>query len=239
MLSPFRDEYGDPTVAGRRLGIAVGIVLLLACGVGFGRMTNSVSASTSPTNAPSVAKSVSTAPALVDAPNGSAPDTRSGAVTAATEADCTLGGPLVTSPTKYQAALAALLVPAKVGDAASLAQSEASQLDQATGVVTAANQGQKVYINCVPLGFRVESFTATTASVSVWTEQIIGVNQAYAPASSYVTETLTLVWTNAGWKLQGSVLLDTQWAPATNQPALPQASTLPAQLVNFTQYEGQ
>jgi hypothetical protein len=143
---------------------------------------------------------------------------------------------LVLSPARYQAAISALLVPAKVADAGSLAQAEASQLDQETGVVTAGGHGTRVYISCVPLGYRVESYGANAASISVWTEQIIGIDQAYAPAASYVTETLTVQWTDAGWKLQASVLLDTQWAPATNQSPLPQASTLPTQLVDFTPY---
>jgi len=118
-----RDQYGDPTAAGRRTGFAVGIVLILACGIGFGRMTAMPTASPSTTRMTTpAAQSATTAPPLSVPASGTAPDTRGGAITAATEADCTLGGPLVISPARYQAAISALLIPAKVADAVSLAE---------------------------------------------------------------------------------------------------------------------
>ena len=230
----FRDDYGDLTPAGRRAGIAVGLITLIAVGFAFGRMgTTMPAASTTPLRAPAAPPSAPPVPA-----HGPVPDTQSGAITAAADADCVLGGPLVAQPAQYQAALAAILTPDKAADAAAIAQQESTQLDQATGVVTAAAQGTRTYVSCVPLGYRVESYAPTKAAVSVWTEQIVAVEGSIAPTSSYITETLHLEWIGSGWKLESSELLDTQWAPAPRQNALSQSASLPAQVVNFTPFGG-
>lgn len=229
-----RNDYGDPTPAGRRVGIAIGLLSLVALGFALGRMASPAPAVVS---APaSATPSVSAAPAAPS--RGPAPNTPMGAITAAARADCILGGPLVSQPARYQVALAAILAPDKAGAAAAIAHQESAQLDQQTGLVSAAAQGTKTYVTCVPLGYRVESYAPATASVSVWTEQIVAVEGRVAPTSSYVTETLHLVWTGGAWKLESSELLDTQWAPAPRQTALAQSTTLPAQLVNFTAFEG-
>ncbi|MBJ7595988.1 MAG: hypothetical protein JF886_14240 [Candidatus Dormibacteraeota bacterium] len=169
---------------------------------------------------------------------GPAVQTRAGAANAAAAVDCVLGGPLVTTPRAYEAALAQILASDRTGTAAQIAQQESAQIDAQTGVVAAAAGGTRTYVGCIPLGYRVESFTSSTASVSVWTEQIVAVEGRYAPASAYITETLQLVWRGGAWKLESSELLDTAWAPAPLEPALAESTTLPAQLLTFTPYGG-
>jgi hypothetical protein len=230
----FRDPYAAPTPSRRRAGIGLGLLLVLATGFALGKGTAGSAphppAAGQATPAPPVA-ALPTAPA-----HGPAPQTQAGAITAAAETDCTLGGALVTSPAQYQTAIEGLLTPDKRGAAASIAQAEAAQVDSETGAISAAAQGGRVYISCIPLGYRVDAYAPTTAAVSVWSEQIVAIDQGYAPASAYVTETLHLRWVDGAWKLEGSELLDTQWAPTPREPSLPQASTLPAQLVNFTAF---
>jgi hypothetical protein len=235
MRLTLRDSYGDRTPAGRRVRFGVSVLVLFSVAFGIGRL----SSTTAPTHASTPLPSPSRI-AQVPAPaRGVAPDTEAGAVTAAAEADCVLGGPLVTSPTQYAAALAHILAPDKAGAAADLAQQESAQVDAQTGAVSAAAAGTRVYVSCVPLGFRIESYTAGTAAVSIWTEQIVAVEGRYAPASGYITETLHLAWTPGGWKLESSSLLDTAWAPTPRESALPQSTTLPAQMVTFAPFGGE
>lgn len=229
-----RDEYGTPSPRARHVGIATGLLTVCAAGFAFGRM----GAAPTPTPSPitqGTGPSASVVPASNPAPTA---HTQAGAVTAATHADCVLGGPLVLNPARYRTALTALLAPDKVESAATIAQAESSQLDAQTGALTAAASGTRVYVTCVPLAFRIESSAPDSTAVSVWTEQVVAVEGSFAPASAYVTETLDMVWTDTGWKLESSQLLDTRWAPAPLESPLPQAGTLPAQMVNFTPLGG-
>lgn len=229
-----RDSYGDRTPASRRLIVVVGLLVLFTVAFCIGRSSSAAATTRIAVPAPSP-----TQLAQAQAPaRGAAPDTEAGAATAAAEADCVLGGPLVTSPTQYQVALAQILAPDKAGAAADLAQQESAQVDAQTGAVSAAAVGTRVYVSCIPLGYRVESYAAGTAAVSIWTEQIVAVEGSYSPASGYITETLHMAWTAGGWKLESSSLLDTAWAPTPRESALPQSTTLPAQLVTFTPFGG-
>lgn len=225
----FRDDFGAPTAIGRRVGIFAGALLLLAVGVAVGRLP------TPPSGQSAV---------VPTSPRASAPTTagttgaqsRGGAIAAAAEIDCTLGGSLVVSPTNYAAAVAVLLAPDQRYHAADIAASESNQLESQTGAVSAAAAGRAVYISCVPLGYRVESYAATAAAVSVWTEQIVGIDGSYTPSAAYVTETLELIWAGGAWKLEKSSVLDSAWAPAVRQLALPQGTALPSQMLNFIPY---
>jgi hypothetical protein len=232
MKLALRDSYGDRTPAGRRVGIGVSGLVLISVAFGFGRLSSTAA----PARAPALLPSPSGIAHVPPPARGAAPDTEPGAVTAAAEADCVLGGPLVTSPAHYQAALTQILAPDKAGAAADLAQRESAQVDAQTGAVSAAAAGTHVYVSCVPLGYRVESYAAATSAVSIWTEQIVAVEGSYAPASAYITETLHLVWTERGWKLESSSLLDTAWAPTPRESALPQSTTLPVQMVTFAPF---
>jgi hypothetical protein len=232
MKPTLRDSYGDRTPAGRRVSIGVSVLVLLSVGFGIGRLSSTGARAPAPALLSSPSRTAQ-APAP---PRGAAPDTQAGAVTAAAEADCVLGGPLVTSPAQYQAALTQILAPDKAAAAADLAQQESAQVDAQTGAVSAAAAGTRVYVSCVPLGYRVESYAAGTAAVSIWTEQIVAVEGSYAPASGYITETLHLAWSGGAWKLESSSLLDTAWAPTPRESALPQSTTLPAQMVTFAPF---
>lgn len=225
----FRDDFGAPTATGRRAGVFAGALLLLATGVAVGRLLTH----------PSGNSTVIPTPPRASAPMAARTTgarSRGSAIAAAVDIDCTLGGSLVVSPTNYAAAVALVLAPDQRDHAADIAATESNQLESQTGAVSATAAGHTVYINCVPLGYRVESYAATAAAVSVWTEQIVGIDGSYTPSAAYVTETLDLTWVGGGWKLEKSSVLDSAWAPAVRQPALPQGTALPSQMLNFTPY---
>jgi len=235
MRPRLRDEYGAPTRVARHAGIAAGLLSVCALGFALGRMNSAASQHPQPAGQSAVPLLGGSAPASSPSPDV---PTKDAAVGAAVHADCVLGGPLVLNPAAYRTALSTVLAPDKAGSAAGLASDESAQLDAETGAVTAAGGGTHVYITCVPLAYRVETFAPGAAAVSVWTEQIVAIEGSFAPASAYVTETLDMVWTAAGWRLETSQLLDTHWAPTPVESPLPQAGSLPAQMTTFTPLGG-
>jgi hypothetical protein len=82
-----------------------------------------------------------------------------------------------------------------------------------------------VIVRATSVGYRVEHFSGDTATVSVWRVGIIGSGATVQPEQSWRTESVSLVWTNGGWKIAA---LASQ--PGPTPPLAPSAVSTPAEL---------
>jgi len=57
-------------------------------------------------------------------------------------------------------------------------------------------------LRAAPLGYRIERFSASSASVAIWSVAVAG-TQRYGVQVQWRTLTVDLAWTPAGWKVTG------------------------------------
>ena len=82
-----------------------------------------------------------------------------------------------------------------------------------------------VIVRAASVGYRVENFSANAAAVSLWRVGIIGSGATVQPEQSWRTETVSLVWTNGGWKVDA---LSSQ--PGPTPPLAASAASTPVEL---------
>lgn len=240
-------EYAEGGRRDRVIAIVAGILLVAGLGFALGRGT--VGAVAAPTAHTAAAPFPTASPipvSFVDAPHPETngvptgfPDSAGGAIQAASAFDCVLGGPLVIHPDAFRAAVRTMAAPGMATTMLQAADATLTSLDANTGLISAAAAGKAVAVRCIPIGYRLETFTPSAAAVDVWTEQIVAVDQSLPPTVTYDTITLSLVWVGGDWRLAGSRTLDASWAPRDPRPGLPVGSSLPAQLGGFQPYSYQ
>jgi hypothetical protein len=57
-----------------------------------------------------------------------------------------------------------------------------------------------VILRSIPLAYRVDSFAADRAVVSIWDLGVVGSGASVDPQASWRTETIALVWEGGTWK---------------------------------------
>ena len=124
---------------------------------------------------------------------------RASAVSAATRSITAFNGSVLLEPRRLQT------VVAKIASAESRAQLSAA-FDQASaqtreklgaGTVPAP----VIVLRSVPVGYRIERFSARQATVAVWYVGIVGSGATVQPQQSWRTEVVSLVWERGAWKV--------------------------------------
>jgi hypothetical protein len=78
------------------------------------------------------------------------------------------------------------------------------------------------------LGYRVDGFTGSQATVSIWAATIGG-SGSFAPATGWSTTTVTLSWSDTGWRISG---VDETPGPSARWPT----ASLASEGRTFTEY---
>ncbi len=126
--------------------------------------------------------------------------TRAGAVTAAARSITAFDGDVLLEPVRLRAV---------VGRIASAASRErlVEAFDQAS-VQTRAKLGADtvpkpvIVLRSIPIGYRVERFSAGAATIAVWYVGIVGSGATVQPQQSWRTQVVTLVWEGGAWKVR-------------------------------------
>jgi hypothetical protein len=58
-----------------------------------------------------------------------------------------------------------------------------------------------IVLRSVPVGYRIERFSATEATVAIWYLGIVGSGATVEPQQSWRTEVVSLVWERGAWKV--------------------------------------
>ncbi|MGH3001670.1 MAG: hypothetical protein ACRDM1_03210 [Gaiellaceae bacterium] len=58
-----------------------------------------------------------------------------------------------------------------------------------------------VIVRAAPVGYRIDSFGARSAAISIWRVGIVGSGATVQPQQSWRTERVDLVWEHGTWKV--------------------------------------
>lgn len=181
--------------ARRRLVAAAAAVALLAIGIAIG---SRVAAPRENIVSQATVTVTSSSPAPPKPPTG---PTRAGAVTAAATYVSELDGSVLLDSARLRAVVDRIAsARARPGLVAAYEQA-AAQARGRLGLGTVP--APVVILRAAPVGYRVDSYGARSATVSVWRVGVIGSGATVDPQQSWATETVSLVWEKGGWKVSG------------------------------------
>jgi hypothetical protein len=164
-------------------------------------------------------------------PAGGFPRTASGAVAAASTFIGALDGGALLDRARLGAIIHADAAPS-TSDRLLLAYDQATtQAREELGLGTVPTP--VVIIRAASVGYRLEQFSPGAAVVSVWRVGIIGSGATVQPEQSWRTDTISLLWTDRGWKI---ATLTSQ--PGPTPPLASGAVSTPAELfVSIPRFE--
>jgi hypothetical protein len=189
---------GGRSGATRVLIQVAGALAILGIGVAIG---NSIA---SPRESPAASSSTVTVASpgrqLAHHPNASAATpTRVGAVSAAARSITAFDGNILLEPSRLQA------VVAKIASAESRAQLSAAFAQASAQTRAKLGAGTipapVIVLRSVPLGYRVERFSANQATIAIWYVGIVGSGATVQPQQSWRTQVVSLVWEDGAWKV--------------------------------------
>jgi hypothetical protein len=125
--------------------------------------------------------------------------TRAGAVAAAARSITAFDGDVLLEPVRLRA------VVGRIASAASRARL-IEAFDQASAQTRAKLGADTVpkpviVLRSVPIGYRVEAYSADAATVAVWYVGIVGSGATVQPQQSWRTQIVTFVWEDGAWKV--------------------------------------
>ena len=205
-------------------------MLLFALGLAVGRLS---APRQSGTNAERSAASLSPLPSPPSPPTEPtrplAAHTREGAARSAARALSSLADPhLISSRQARRVAVAAFEPPTYRAELAPLFDHTYDYLARILG--TSARRGE-VVLEMVPLGYRVEAFSARRATVAVWQVTLLATPER-APIAAWSTSRAELVWSGGRWRVKRFGTDTPGPVPSVTAPA---ATAAPADFVAAAQ----
>jgi hypothetical protein len=181
----------------RWLAAGVAAAVLVALGIAIGSRIASPRAKVATPTTVTVTSSTPTSPA----PTSAAAPTRAKAVAAAATYVSELDGPVLLDPKHLDAVVGKIASP-------QARQSLVAAYDQASNEARArlglgTVPPPVVILRAAPVGYRVDSYSAHSATISIWRVGVIGSGATVDPQQSWATETFTLVWESGAWKVAG------------------------------------
>ena len=221
----------------RRSWIALGFgaVLLFAIGMAVGRQSESPEAVQPSTATVTVTEATPAArPAKeADKPAGFA-RSRHGAVSAAAASIGSLDGRTLLDPTTLRQRLTDI-TSSEAREGLILAYvAAAKQARKQLGIGTAPEP--VVILRASPVGYRVDRFAPTAATISIWRVGIVGSGATAEPQQSWRTETVSLVWEHETWKVAALRSEPGPTPPLPSSAAMSEAADLFASLPEFEEF---
>ncbi len=125
--------------------------------------------------------------------------TRAGAVAAAARSITAFNGVVLLEPVRLRSVVARI---ASLASRAQLIEAFTQASAQARAKLGADTVPRPVIVlRSVPVGYRVERFSADEATVSVWYLGIVGSGATVQPQQSWRTQVVSLVWEDGAWKV--------------------------------------
>jgi hypothetical protein len=237
---------GGPSAAGSYGGsrswpwlVGMGLTLVVGLGAGLG-----LGRALSPGQPPSAPGRPATAAVLgVGASRVVAgvpvryPHTPRGAAEAAANYLAVLGGPLLLDQAKLDAAIDEMAEPRLRAELKRQSRIGLQYAEQAWGVMTDVQQGRRVLSTTTPIAYRLVSYSAEEAKVSVWWMGNVGAASRQRLIALFGISSATLGWDDGDWRLRA---YDSGTSSGDVVPALLQSPTptdgIPAQLDGYVPY---
>ena len=217
----------------RVLALVVGALALVALGIAIG------SRIASPRESSRRAVDGTSLPATRLTPNQRARavlmPTRAGAVKAAARTITAFDGDILLEPVRLRA------VVARIASAASRARL-VEAFDQASAQ-TRAKLGAGtvptpvIVLRSIPIGYRVERYSAGAATIAVWYVGIVGSGASVQPQQSWRTQIVTLVWEGGAWKVSSFESSSGPTPPLSTNEIAEQPGELFTAIPRFEEFE--
>lgn len=184
----------------RRSGLVVSGVVgvgLLALGIAVGSRI----ASPPDSSAPVTTTTVSPSPVEQSPDSANTASTRSpaGAVAAAARSITAFDGDVLLAPARLRTVVVRIASRASQPQLLAAFAEASAQTRAKLGADTAPKP--VIVLRSVPVGYRVERFSAGEATVSVWYVGIVGSGATVPPQQSWRTQVVSLVWEAGAWKV--------------------------------------
>jgi hypothetical protein len=125
--------------------------------------------------------------------------TRASAVAAAGRSITAFDGAVLLQPRRLQAVVARIASAESREQLANAFSAASAQTRAELGAGTVP--APVIVLRSVPIGYRVESFSAQTATVAVWYVGIVGSGATVEPQQSWRTQVVSLVFEGGAWKV--------------------------------------
>jgi hypothetical protein len=156
-------------------------------------------------------------------PAGAAPTpTRSAAVAAAAHAITAFNGDVLLDPSRLPRVVARIAsAESRVELTAAFEQASAETRSKLGAETVPA---PVIVLRSVPVGYRLEHFSPSRATVAVWYVGIVGSGATVQPQQSWRTEVVSLVWQTGTWKVSSFRSADGPTPPLSTAeiPATPE-----------------
>jgi hypothetical protein len=180
----------------RVLALVVGALALVALGIAIGSRIASPRES-SPrvlgTSLPATSRTPSPRARAVLKP------TRAGAVTAAARSITAFDGDILLEPVRLRAVVGRIASAASRGRLVEAFDQASAQTRAKLGADTVPKP--VIVLRSIPIGYRVERYSAGAATIAVWYVGIVGSGATVQPQQSWRTQIVTLVWEGGAWKV--------------------------------------
>jgi hypothetical protein len=196
-------------------------LLVFALGLAVGRLTAPDAVSQLTPIAPLPDASADPAPPPVETAGPVASRTKAGAARTAALALSVLADPrLLSSPQARRTAVARIAQPKYRAELAPLFERTYGYLDELLGA--SADRGE-VVLQMTPVGYRVEAFSASRASVAVWQVTLLATPER-APIAAWSTSRAEVVWSGGRWRVERFGVDTPGPVPAVTAPEAPVAA---------------
>ena len=183
----------------RVLAWVVAALALIAIGIAIGSRIASPQESSPPAADTTSASDTGARPAPGRPTPAPTTRTRAGAVAAAAQSITAFDGDVLLEPARLRAVVARI---SSVASRARLIEAFNQASAQTRAKLGADTVPQPVIVlRSVPVGYRIERFTADEATVAVWYVGIVGSGATVQPQQSWRTQIVTLLWEDGAWKV--------------------------------------
>lgn len=125
--------------------------------------------------------------------------TRAGAVAAAAHSITAFDGDVLLHPTRLRAVVARIASTESRAQLTAAFDEASTQTRAKLGADTAPSP--VIVLRSVPVGYRIEGFSKSVATVAVWYVGIVGSGATVQPQQSWRTQVVSLVWESGAWKV--------------------------------------
>jgi hypothetical protein len=177
----------------------VGALTLLAIGIAIGSRIASPRASSPP------APAATTFPGRNGQPTPGRPvpaataHTRAGAIAAAARSITAFGGDVLLKLARLRALVGRIASNSSRARLIEAFEEASAQTRAKLGADTVPRP--VILLRAVPVGYRVDRYSAARATVAVWYVGIVGSGATVQPQQSWRTQTVSLVWEKGAWKV--------------------------------------
>jgi hypothetical protein len=168
-------------------------------------------------------------------PAGTSPaPTRAGAVAAAARSITAFDGDVLLHPVRLRAVVSRIASTESRAELTAAFDEASARTRAKLGAGTAP--APVIVLRSVPVGYRIEQFSKSGATVAVWYVGIVGSGATVQPQQSWRTQVVSLVWESGAWKVNSFRSSDGPTPPLSTAEVPASAGELFATVPRFQEF---